>query len=476
MDSFWGKLKEKRLMAIYLVLFFSFFLRFLLILKSNHLWWDQAIYIGMGKYLFSGGRIGYWENFRGPLWPILQGIIWKAGLDNIFWGKFLEVIFSSASVWLVYLIGEKIKKNVGLIAAILFGFTPFYFYLSAVGLTDIPSLFLALLAVYLVAAERPYLAGLSAALAFLTRFPEGLIVVPLGLAYFLEIYRGNMPSRAPVFHKFLYFLNGFLLLVIPYFLLNYLLYKEAFLPLLRANAAFHEYLFIYPLNPLFYLLKIPLENPLLLFALVTLFLVFSKRREISDNRIFLLNILILVIIGGYYFFIAPIKDLRYAIAFLPYLAIFAAYSIEWIFEKLQSAKPIMIIIGLILIMFILRLDISTSPYMKSGLAKDSATYNLYDHFKDRKTINSSSPFPLAYSDIKINKIFETWPQAAKVYLNQKGTGNYLLINSCDLICRPEDRVCQDEEKEFLTEVDRSSLKLYDATENSCHLLIYQMNQ
>ena len=34
-------------------------------------WWDSSVYIGMGKYIYSLGHSGLWEDYRMPLFPLI---------------------------------------------------------------------------------------------------------------------------------------------------------------------------------------------------------------------------------------------------------------------------------------------------------------------------------------------------------------------------------------------------------------------
>ena len=65
------------------ILGLSLIVRIIYLLINYPLWWDSYVYIGMGKYIFSGGKIGMWESFRPLIHPLILGVLWKLKLDVI---------------------------------------------------------------------------------------------------------------------------------------------------------------------------------------------------------------------------------------------------------------------------------------------------------------------------------------------------------------------------------------------------------
>jgi len=57
------------------------------------LWWDSSVYLGMGKYVYSFGEVGLYEGSRPLVWPLILGFFWKLGLDPIFFGRLMVLIF-----------------------------------------------------------------------------------------------------------------------------------------------------------------------------------------------------------------------------------------------------------------------------------------------------------------------------------------------------------------------------------------------
>ena len=122
---------------LWLILAAAILLRLLYLALNYPLWWDSHVYLSMGKFLFSNGKMGMWEPFRPLVHPLLLGAIWKSGLNTIIIGKVLDLIFSLASVFLVYRITEKIySPRAAIIAGMAFATAPLFFQFSGLILSE----------------------------------------------------------------------------------------------------------------------------------------------------------------------------------------------------------------------------------------------------------------------------------------------------------------------------------------------------
>jgi len=134
-------------------------------------WWDSSVYIGMGKYMFSSGTIGFNEPARPPIWPFILGIIWKLTSAPFFYGKILVLLFSLGSIYLTYRIAQKIFDNaIARLTTVLLLCSPTFFMYSSVVQTEIPALFFFLFSTYLLLKNNTKLAGLTFGITFLIRF------------------------------------------------------------------------------------------------------------------------------------------------------------------------------------------------------------------------------------------------------------------------------------------------------------------
>jgi len=115
-------MKQNKTKKIILCLILLFFLlvKILHLLEQKGVSWDSAVYIEMGKYIFSFGKIGLWEPARALVWPIFLGFLWKIGLNPIIFGRITGLIFSLGCIYLVYLIGRKVfNEKIALLSALV---------------------------------------------------------------------------------------------------------------------------------------------------------------------------------------------------------------------------------------------------------------------------------------------------------------------------------------------------------------------
>ena len=85
----------------------------------------------MGKYIYSFGETGLYEASRPLIWPLLLGFFWKLGLDVIFFGKLMVLLFGAGIIIFTYLIADEIfNKKIALIVAFMLSFFPHIFFVQ----------------------------------------------------------------------------------------------------------------------------------------------------------------------------------------------------------------------------------------------------------------------------------------------------------------------------------------------------------
>ena len=152
----------------------------MIVFESPLVSWDEAVYIGMGKDIYSAGESGLYESFRPVMLPLLVGQFWKLGLDPIFFGRLLVLALSLGSLFIFYRIcNYYINDRESLLATLLLGTTSIYFISSTKILTGIVAVFFILLAYYYHLKENNNLFGLFMGFAFVTRYPAALFFVIL---------------------------------------------------------------------------------------------------------------------------------------------------------------------------------------------------------------------------------------------------------------------------------------------------------
>ena len=143
--------------------------------KFHNVIWDEAVYLGIGKYLYSFGTVGLWEMIRPIGMPLIIGLFWKLGLPYVFMAELTEIGFSAGVIILTYLITKEFADDfAAATAAFIMAITPVFFLYTGYVLTGIPSTFFILLAFYLFLKDKLAPAGVAAGLASLFRFPQGL--------------------------------------------------------------------------------------------------------------------------------------------------------------------------------------------------------------------------------------------------------------------------------------------------------------
>ncbi|MBI4448513.1 hypothetical protein HY641_00610 [Candidatus Woesearchaeota archaeon] len=183
--------------------------------------WDEAVYVAMGKYLWSGGLIGLWEPLRPILMPMIYGIIWKSGMDPIFIGHIIAIAFSSGLIAITYIIGRRITTAPNaILAALIIASTPFFWHHADALLTDIPAAVASLSALVALLQSRPLLAGTLAGTATLIRFPAGLCLLSLILITMRQSHHRQTDLARII--------GGFLLTLIPFLAFNVWMYSSTY--------------------------------------------------------------------------------------------------------------------------------------------------------------------------------------------------------------------------------------------------------
>ena len=217
-------LKNNYLIIILVILFFLIKVAYLS--KAHNVIWDEAVYMGMGKYLFSSGNIGFWEIVRPIGLPLILGLIWKSGLNYLFFSEFMVILFSIGNIILTYMIGKKaVNKKVGFIASLMLAITSVFFLYTNYILTEIPSTFFILFGIYIYLKKNNLLlAGILCGMGALFRFPQGIMLVSVILALFISsTINKNITS---FLKKSFLFTTGFLFAHIPFLIFNYFMFKK----------------------------------------------------------------------------------------------------------------------------------------------------------------------------------------------------------------------------------------------------------
>lgn len=447
--------------------------------------WDGAVYVGMGKFLFSYGVVGNWELIRPPLLPIVLGVFWKIGLDPYVFGSLLVIVSGAALVWLVYRAGKSSTTQVGVIASLILMVTPVFLGYVTVPTTDIISTFFACAATYIIGRaldqslrmQEFILAGLLAGIAFLFRFPQGIVVLALGLVVVLAAVDQSTHKIVFIWRRLWRIAVGFLIPIGVYLIANLCVYGDMFSPLISASKITGHYNYLYDKGFWFYPKALLKDNPLYWFVFVPIigWFTLGLRWQRTSKIVLAFSLSALVFVG--YFMYQPHKELRYAIAFLPYLALLAGYGIVLVTQKFKVPAVLCIVLIVLFISSEKRHEVRTFFSQENAVGVLSEGYkSLLSRLPYGARVLSTNAYPFAISDTRlVRPLYYDWSDAKNGFEANKSTVNYVLLDSCDLArsC-PENASCMDEKPVLLSELNTLAQLIFYETQNSCEQWVYKI--
>jgi asparagine N-glycosylation enzyme membrane subunit Stt3 len=423
-----------------------FFVRMFFLFTRYHMpVWDEAVYLGIGKYIYSSGISGLWESIRPLGLPIITGLYWSFGLDQMFFSELTAVIFSVGTIFVTYLIGKKVfDKNAGIIAAVLVAIFPVFFYYSGIIMTEIPSTFFVLLAIYLFIENRLILAGIASGIAFMFKFPQGIIFPILAFMLTVKYLTDNKAGKSKTYFQILAdksFIADMLRLVLPFliisfafFVFNYHTYapystsliEAAFKPLIIGGAhqnniyqgVLGQTLESHLYNAFYYFIIILKNSPFLFLSLIAFIVLYFKDKLYKNEKIALI-FLSLIIYLTYYSYII-IKQERFTIMFMPFLCIISSYLF---LQAMNSSKKsviamasYMILLSILLFsaVFAINTDSRYYAWQNDKSLEPKIVNEFYQYFETSGNgsqiegpILTTDPVFAAYSDKRFIPLYDT---------------------------------------------------------------------
>ena len=431
---------------IFLVLIFSLIARIIYFVYEQTIWWDAAVYLSMGKFIFSSGALGFWEPIRPLLWPFILGYGWWIGINPIIWGYIFSTLFSLGIIYLVYLIGKKLyNEEIGILSSVLISFTWIFFFFNARLYTEIPAVFFMLLAVYCFLEEKNLLSGFFLGLAVMSKFPAGLLLIILLIFSWKKI------------KNILELIIGSLVIIGPYLAFNYFYYGEPFSIILFAQE-FLKYagIWIFSQPWWYYLWEILKQNVLYVFALFGVYFAI-KKKEYLLTTIFVAFLI--------YFSIMAHKEIRFAIMFLPFIAIIAVVG----FMKVLKNKESLIIITLLI--FIISFNVPLQ------------VENEYFDYFENKELNGELLIvhPLVgYNAEKATLMYYPWFNStmADYWLEYIENNNveYVALDNCEggFLCEPSDLDCEKKKEEIYSYLKENFIQVFNKQSGKCEYVIYEI--
>ena len=431
----------------------------------SDVWWDSAVYIGMGKYIYSLGDSGLWENSRQIMWPLILGLLWKIGLNPVIFGRIAEIIFGSLCILLTYLIGLKIfDKKVALLSSIFLAISPTFLFFNGVMLSEIVSTFFSLIAAYFLIKRRYLLCGIAFGISFMTRFIQLFAFIAILLTY-LIYSRKNAKT-------ILKLSLGFVIPVMPYLMLNQALYSNLFLPFsqqlfLTRNSGWQNY---YSIS--YYFLELFKESFLYLFVILGIILSF-KYKDVNKKYVAMSFIFFIIFFNS-----VNQKEMRFLIVLLPFMYLLISFSLIYLFNYFKKGIIKKALTAIIIIS--IALSFSTTYYYFKNEKNKIDTYEIMQEKLQSLDANSkiwiSSPVISVLSNIRPDKLMY-YPvfneEKKKEFFNEFKNADFIFIDSCDLGCKPNDINCEDGKRELLSFLKQSFIIIYSSKAEKCEQFIFK---
>jgi len=441
-------------------------------------WWDETIYIGMAKYLYTGGTLGYWETFRPVVMPFVYGFGWKAGLGIIL---------------LTYVLGEKLYKHAGLLASGMMALLPVFFSYGNKLLTSIPATAFALLALFFLMKKRWYWTGFFVGLAFMTRFVMALFAVALAIGIivpWLTMKKKKMLKKATLdtlFRKSAKLLVGFFTIVIPYLIANLIMYGNAFFPIKEGSRVFTQYNnWLYEGGRLFYTKTVIAQNALLVFCVLGVIAFIRLKMWKSELWTIMLSAMVLPMI---YFGVIAHKEARFYIPIFPLIAIFAGVGIAWMLVmsmkkwKAPKGKALLLLLSVITLFSLLTGAFAISFMVpEASLEGDKAKYyNFFENASmDEEYLIASGPLYMVYTDKPFTPL-RSWELAEEVWTRYGHKASHVAIDLCDHPCELGSD-CETWRADFLKQMNKvRGKKIFDSVYErwdgeSCEVFIWELDK
>ena len=276
--------------------------------------WDESVYIGIGKYLYSAGSSGIYEAFRPIVLPLILGGMWGIGIDPIIPGKILIALIATMNAVMVWKIATYyVDEKTSVVSAIVYATMPVVFVHSVMLYTGVMAAFFSLAAFLFYLQQRSFQFGLVSGLAFLTRFPSALVFVACVTAALLCRKTKFVMISSSVFCA----------VISLYFFKNSHFDSSIFGPFVDAVAHQRNPVFSEPWY--FYIVQMAKNSVVLLACPIGIAALLKQRREKWAS----IGLLLVAIIPFLYFSSVTNKQPRFMIPFLPFFVLLAAVASDF---------------------------------------------------------------------------------------------------------------------------------------------------
>jgi hypothetical protein len=232
-----------------------------------------------------------------------------------------------------------------------------------------------------------------------------------------------------------------------------------------------QYPSLYQKGLWFYPLELLKQDPLFVFGLLPVVLLF--KRKYRSVGVWVLVSAIAVI--ATYFTYEVHKETRYLLSFLPYVAVLSSMGIVYTLEYFKL--PQLFFFGLFIIAgFMLNAGLLVYPFHNPD-NKPMHDFESYLSKVPRARVLSSTPDIFAYTDVyMVRNLYLDWNDAYMAYTILKTNTDYMLLNSCNLETGCADNAhCKDDKQLLLDTLAHNDLEVFSTTTPSqCVLSIYKI--
>lgn len=429
----------------------------------NDILWDSAVYVEMGKFIFSSGDSGIWESVRPPTWPIILGFLWKLGLNPIIYGKIITYILSTSTIIITYLIGRDLfDEKTALTSTILLAFIPTFFLANSQLMSSIPSTFFAITAVYFFIKQKYFYSGFISGIAFITRFLQ-LYVFIIFLVFVLVF---NYKKRREMIKNYFSILKGFSIPTAVYLILNLILYKNPISPF-TLQIYMAKYTGWPWWEPLTYYFKHLLKESYLIFFILAGLLYVVKNKEKKQMMIISLFLI-------YFIFYNLIihKEMRFLIILMPYLSLITAKGITALTDMINNKLVAIFLIITLLLIFVTR---AYPQYWEDPFNENYKSYYTYLNSQgDTGKILTTNPLYLLETNKRAQLIYYPTFDTSRAIEMQTEILNakHILFNPCDIPCPPWEETCLMEKERFIRIIKDNFEEIYYKENNGCDYYIF----
>jgi len=396
-----------------------------LALVSKNVWWDSAVYIGMGKYLYSAGNAGLFEASRPLMLPIILGLF-----RSIAAAKAVAVLFSAGLVLFTYLVAKELfNEEAALLSSVFLVFTPVFFFFAKIPLTGIVSAFFGMAGIFAYTKDRPFASGLLLGTAAMTRFLAAFMGI-IVLALLLKERKAGA------------FAAGYAMITAPYFISNYVIYGNALYPFL-----FQAYLTKTTgwmlFRPFwFYLWEIMKNNYLAVFFIPAMW---SYLKKPKNHAIAMISLFYIA-----FFSVIRHKEARFMVSFLPFMYMMSA---DAMLRIIKPKKAIMALVGVFVIISSYSIAAMENAEIARGFSQEEFSKQLSE--TENRGIWVSNPIMLVHSDRKADWLMyysDDQENMFKIMEDRLDEAEHIFLDACDIECSPFSEGCREKKKEFINEI------------------------